>query len=153
MTKDKIKTAQRLQQKITKMHYSLKKHFGQAHLNTLQNNNAWEWLADSERLSDTSITGLTQLIKQVNIQLIPKCTAVRALYIGVDEAPVDQLTKDGFHNRLANMVDNLKSHSSYEVIFETAMGGKPFPINPESAILMLEKMALGLHTDKEAEEE
>lgn len=136
---------ERIKKQMGRMHRSLEKHFGVEDTQLLKSTTGWD-LFSNDLFTDEK---LLRQIAAVNLKLPGKATAVRALYEGIDQAPVDETTKKGYRHRLQGMVDNLKEHSAYEVIFEVAMGGHPFPIDAEKAILLLEKMAHNLHSDEE----
>jgi len=137
----RLNEEERLQAEMKKMHRSLNKHFGHDLVQELKAQVAWDFFS-------TDLFNKKKIISKisaVNVKLPVKATGVRALYEGIDEAPVDEQTKLGFRHKLQGMVDNLKGHNAYEVIFEAAManlkGFDPFPIDPTKVILMLEKMA------------
>lgn len=126
------------------MDASLKSHFGSQYEEQLKSMTGWD-MATKEWLKPIGTNALTDKIMQVSLSLIPRITAIRAFWEGIDECPVDQATKDGVKRRIEPMVTNLKEHTAWDVIFEVAIGGNPFPVNPDALILALEKMAFGFH--------
>ncbi len=137
MNKDAIKRKYFIKKKKD-MLQAIKKHFGFDMTEKLQKMTGYE-LAGSDILEDFSATSIGYRVSCVQISIMPKISALRALYEEIENLDDDDNIKS-INKKLRPMIKNLKDRSAFEIVYEFAMGGNPFPISVNKLMVLLTEL-------------